>query len=431
MSVPRIAFLNRCYWPDVEATGQLLEQLCGSLSADWDITVVAGQPNKNVSGETYVRCGQQQRDGVTIDRLPHTTLPKRSKVGRLINLLSFTWQTRRWGRGVGASNHFDVIVSESDPFFLPIVAAPIARRMGAKFIVYTQDVYPDIAIGLGVIQEGFITRQIRKRLLAAYQQADRIVVLDPDMRDRLIGWGLPQEKFSIVPNWIDTQAIHPVDGSNPFRVAEDFDDRFVVMHSGNLGMSQRLEVLIDAACHPDWPAQAVVALVGDGARKVALQRYAAQRNAKHVRFIDYQPQERLAESLSAADLHVVSMDANIRGCLAPSKLYGILASGTPVMAITPPEFAIAQEIHQNEIGRAVPPGDVSQIVEYVRWCLANPDAMQVSGRNARILAQNKYDRKIACQQFADVLHDVCPPKRNTSTAGHQPTSTPLTSSDVP
>ncbi|QDV68257.1 putative glycosyl transferase [Rosistilla carotiformis] len=407
MSRPRIAFLNRCYWPDIEATGQLLEQLCGSLSPEWDITVVAGQPNKNLSGEAFVRRGQQKRDGVTIDRLPHTTLPKRSKIGRLINLLSFTWQARRWGRRGAASKAFDVIVSESDPFFLPIVAAPIARKMGAKFIVYTQDVYPDIAIGLGVIKEGTITRQIRQRLLAAYRQADRIVVLDDDMRDRLVGWGLPREKFSIVPNWVDTEAIRPLAAANPFRVAHDLDDRFVVMHSGNMGMSQRLEVLINAACHPNWPDHAVVALVGDGARKAALQRYAAERGAQHVRFIEYQPIERLTESLTAADLHVVSMDANIRGCLAPSKLYGILASGTPVLAIAPETFSIAREIRSHRIGCAVPPGDVAQIVDYVRWCVEHPDELAASGQNARTLAQTRYDRKIACQQFADVLNSVC------------------------
>ncbi|QDS87585.1 putative glycosyl transferase [Rosistilla ulvae] len=414
MTRPRIAFLNRCYWPDVEATGQLLEQLCGALSTDWDITVVAGQPNKNLSGEAFVRRGQQQRDGVTIDRLPHTTLPKRSKLGRLINLLSFTWQTRRWGRRVPAASPFDVIVSESDPFFLPIVAAPIARRMGAKFIVYTQDVYPDIAIGLGVIKEGMITRQIRRRLLAAYQQADQIVVLDDDMRDRLVGWGLPPEKFSIVPNWVDTEAIQPLKSANPFRVEQQLDDRFVVMHSGNMGMSQRLEVLIDAACRPDWPDRAVIALVGDGARKAALQAYAAQRDAKHVRFIEYQPIQRLTESLSAADLHVVSMDANIRGCLAPSKLYGILASGTPVMAIAPEEFSIAREIHTHQVGRAVPPGSVSQIVDYVRWCTEHSNELQASGENARRLAQTRYDRRIATQQFADVLEVVCETDRRLS-----------------
>ncbi|WP_417730923.1 glycosyltransferase family 4 protein [Rosistilla oblonga] len=426
MTSPKIAFLNRCYWPDVEATGQLLEQLCGALSSDWDITVVAGQPNKNLTGQEFVRRGQQKRDGVTIDRLPHTTLPKRSKVGRLINLLSFTWQTRRWGRRVPAAQSFDVIVSESDPFFLPIVAAPIARRMGAKFVVYTQDVYPDIAIGLGVIKEGTITRQIRQRLLAAYRQADRIVVLDDDMRDRLVGWGLPPEKFSIVPNWVDTEAIRPLEGTNPFRIAQDLDDRFVVMHSGNMGMSQRLEVLIDAACHPEWPEQAVVALVGDGARKSALQAYAAQKGAKHVRFIEYQPIERLTESLSAADLHVVSMDANIRGCLAPSKLYGILASGTPVMAITPDTFSIAREIQSHQVGRAVEPGSISQIVDYVRWCIEHPRELEASGENARRLAQAKYDRKISCQQFADVLNSVCDREHS----DQQPSSTPETYSET-
>ncbi|WP_417739255.1 hypothetical protein [Rosistilla oblonga] len=278
MTSPKIAFLNRCYWPDVEATGQLLEQLCGALSSDWDITVVAGQPNKNLTGQEFVRRGQQKRDGVTIYRLPPTTRRKRSKVGRLITLLSFTSQTRRRGRRVLAAQSFDVIVSESDPFFLPIVAAPIARRMGAK----------------------------------------------------------------------------------------------------------------------------------------------------HVHFTEYQPIERLTDSLSAADLHVESPDASIHECLAPSKRYGILASGTPVMAITPDMFSIAREIQSHQVGRAVEPGSISQIVEHVCWGIEHPHGLEASGEIARRLVQAKYERRIASQQIADVLNSVCDRDRS----DQQPSSTPETYSET-
>ena len=315
-SRPRVAFLNRSFWPDVEATGQLLEELTEHLAERWDVTVVTGQPNRNPGNHEFVKRGVQVRDGVTIDRLGHTQFSKSSKVGRLTNLLSFTNQVRRWGNRNAANRSPDVIVSETDPFFLPIVSAKIARRQGCRFVAYLQDIYPDIAVALDVVGEGIISRQIRARLLAAYRQADRIVVLDEDMRDRLIGWGLPADKFSIVPNWMDTQKVCPVKSDNAFRRNHGLENRFVVMHSGNMGMSQRLERLIDATCDPNWPQKAVVALVGDGARKQFLVDYAAHKNAEHVRFFDYQPRDELSQSLSAADLHVVTMDERIKGCLA-------------------------------------------------------------------------------------------------------------------
>ena len=403
---PQITFLNRCYWPDVEATGQLLEQLCETLVPEWDVTVVVGQPNRNPSGTQFVRRGREVRNGVTIDRLRHTTFPKSSRVGRLSNLLSFTWQVRQWGRRQRSEPPMDVIVSETDPFFLPIVAASIARRADCKFVVYVQDIYPDIAIGLGVVKEGIVTRQIRRRLLSAYRQADRIVVLDEDMRDRLVGWGLPHDKFAIVPNWVETKSIRPIKTDNAFRETNGLKNRFVVMHSGNMGMSQRLETLIDATCERNWPEQAVVALVGDGARRAMLERYAAERPESRVRFFDYQPRERLSESLSAADLHVISMDANIRGCLAPSKLYGILASGTPVVAIAPPDFAIVREIEDHKIGGSVTPDNPVELAAFVRSCIDNPDGLAKMQHSARMLAQRKYDREICCRKFHTVLHDT-------------------------
>ncbi|QDV12144.1 putative glycosyl transferase [Rosistilla oblonga] len=144
--------------------------------------------------------------------------------------------------------------------------------------------------------------------------------------------------------------------------------------------------------------------------------------AKHVHFTEYQPIERLTDSLPAADLHVESPAANIHECLAPSKLYGILASRTPVMAITPDTFSVASEFESHQVGRAVEPGNVSQVVEHVCWGIEHPHGLEASGEIARRLVQAKYERRIASQQIADVLNSVCDCDRS----DQQPSSTPET-----
>ncbi|WP_164102805.1 glycosyltransferase family 4 protein [Candidatus Laterigemmans baculatus] len=401
---PRILFLNRSYWPDSEATGQLLTDLCESIADRFEVHVVCGQPNSDASGGQYRASGTSLQNGVTIHRLVHTRFPKRLGSGRIFNLLTFTAATERYLARTGLQA--DVIISETDPFLLPWVGHRHAGRTGARFVAYLQDVYPDIAIALGKARDGFVTRHIRRLLKRAYLAADKVIVLGEDMTARMAGWGVPAERFAVVPNWIDTQAVAPRKTENRFRSKHALEERFVVMHSGNMGLTQRLENLLAATRSPDWPEQAVVALVGDGAARKNLQTLAESCPAGRVRFFPYQPRESLADSLSAADLHVVSMDPRITGCLFPSKIYGILAVATPILMVAPPDSEPARMVVNEQIGWACPPGEPGQIAARVAAAVADSQARQAYGRNARALAEANYDRRIATQKFAEVIDEV-------------------------
>lgn len=407
----RVLFLNRSYWPDSEATGQLLTDLCESLADRFDVHVVCGQPNSDASGGAYRRSGTSIQNGVTIHRLSHTRFPKRLGSGRIFNLLTFTAATRRYLARTRLEA--DVVVSETDPFLLPWVGQRHARRIGARFVAYLQDVYPDVAIALGKARDGLVTRQIRRLLKNAYASADRVVVLGDDMARRMIGWGLPESLFAVVPNWVDTDSVSPRKQENQFRATHQLEEHFVVMHSGNMGLTQRLEHLLEATRSSHWPEQAVVALVGDGAAKGQLQTSAEACPVGRVRFFPYQPRNSLADSLSAADLHVVSMDPRITGCLFPSKIYGILAVATPMLMIAPADSEPAAMVEQEQIGWACAPGDSEQIAHRVAAAVGDSEARQTFGRNARALAEEKYDRRIACQKFAEMIDRVLLPPPGT------------------
>ena len=449
----KIVFINRCYWPDSEATGQLLTELCEFLAPRWDVSAVVGQPNWETEKESFVRSGTQTRNGVEIHRLAHSTLPKGQRFARVRNLVSFTLAVRKWGRGKGRleagglrleakapsppaplpageggkGKSAEIIVCETDPFLLPLVVGPLARRRKARIVYYLQDIYPDVAVAVGVTKNNFLIRMLRSRLRREYLLADAIVVLDEDMRDRLVGWGLPKERMRIVPNWMDCSAVKPIKVNNPFRIAHALNDRFVVMHSGNMGMTQRLDVLIDAMkriekSHVQAVAgnansqeastgkdatecRATLLLVGNGAKRSSLETQA--NGSTNVRFFDYQPREKLSESLSAADLHVVSMDQAITGCLAPSKLYGILASGSPVLAIVPKGNAVWQLVEKEQLGWTVEPGDANGIVHAILAAQAmTKDELMAMGQRGRVLAENSFDKKICCEAFEEVLGEV-------------------------
>lgn len=417
LSRPRIFFLNRCYWPDSEATGQLLSDLCEHLAGRFDVHVICGQPNSPTS-DGFVRSGIQQRRGVTIHRLTHTRFAKRMPAGRLINLLSFSRSADRYLHRLfrqDPSQVPDIIVAETDPFLLPVVGAKLSKRTGSRLICYLQDIYPDVAEAIGKVSDGVLTRQIRSRLKAAYDHADRVIVLGSCMQDRLASppWSIDCDKLQVLPNWANCDAIEPMDAANnPFRLRQDLADRFVVMHSGNMGLTQRLDVLVAATRDPNWPASAVLLLVGDGAAREPL--LAASANNDRVRILPYQPREKLNESLSAADLHVVSMHENIAGCLCPSKLYGILAAGRPVLAIASEKTDLVQTVQRYELGWTCDPGDPAQIATLVDAAANDQQQRIAAGKNARAIAVAQFDRRVVMQNFADLLQNVLDPSSQSS-----------------
>ena len=409
----RIFFFNRCYWPDNQATGQLLTELCEFLAPRWDVSVVVGQPNWVATTDTFVQTGVQTRNDVDIYRLNHHRSMKGRTLSRIRNFASFTMAVRRWGKTIGTDLLRDqagsptlrpTIVCETDPFLLPLVVGPMAKRLNARMIYYLQDIYPDVALALEFTRNSLPVRILKSRLRQAYMQADRIIVLDEDMRDRLGGWGIPIERIRIVPNWMDCSKVKPIKQNNGFRIEHDFNGKFVVMHSGNMGMTQRLDNLVTAMKMPIVPDHSMLSLLGQGSKRSSLEAFA--HGQSNVRFMDYQPKEYLATSLSAADLHVVSMDNSITGCMAPSKLYGILASGTPVLAIVPKGNAVWRLVERERLGWTVEPNDCEGIARaIVAASKYDPQALVEMGKRGRALAIKLYDKQICCEAFEAVLNE--------------------------
>lgn len=386
-----------------------MTDLCEDLAGTFDVHVLCGQPNAPKK-DRYLGEGTEVRSGVTIHRLGHTQFAKQVPAGRLINLTSFTWAASSYLRRNRIA--FDAIISETDPFLLPLVAASHARRTGSQFVCYLQDIYPDVAEAIGKIKPGMVTGRIRTRLLSAYQSAQRIVALGQDMRRRLEAppWSLESERIRVIPNWADCDAIRPLPTEDhPFRSHEGLEDAFVVMHSGNMGLTQRLDVVLQATLQPAWPPNAVLLMIGEGAARPQLQSVAKRFSQDRVRFLPYQPREQLSESLSAADLHVVSMHENVSGCLCPSKLYGILAAGRPVLAIADETTDLRQIVDEHRLGWCCQPGDPKAIAESVRQAASEATERMSAGQRARQLACRQFDRRVVTRQFSQMLEELTGP----------------------
>jgi len=397
-----LLFLNRSYWPDVEATGQLLTELCSDLARRHRVVVIAGRPNF-VTAEQPVRWLQrEEHQGVEILRVGNRTFSKRSFLGRVVGLLSYlllaAWAAFRHRRP-------DVIIVETDPPVLGVLGAVLKRWHRCRLVYYLQDLYPEVGLIMGRLRPGLVTRLLHWATQVGLRQADRIIVLGEDMKRRVLARGIDGRKLAIVPNWADAGAIRPVERQNELRRSWDVDGRLVVMYSGNHGLSQGLNHIVAAAkTLQTEPVEFI--FVGEGAAKADLMAQA--QGLTHVRFLPYQPKERLAESLGAADVHLIPLQKGLAGCIVPSKLYGILAAGRPYIAAVDADSEVAEVTRRARTGVCIEPDVPARLVEALRWGMEHPDELNAMGERGRRLAEEEFDRSVCVAAFEAALHAAAP-----------------------
>jgi glycosyltransferase involved in cell wall biosynthesis len=272
-------------------------------------------------------------------------------------------------------------------------------------VFYLQDLYPEVALAMGRLRPGPLTALLYAATQFGLRQADRVVVLGEDMRRRVLARGIAPGKIAIVPNWADADAIRPTEGDSPLRQEWGLGDQFAVMYSGNLGLSQNLEQVLEAA--RELREEPVVFLfVGEGAAKATLAQQAASWGLDSVRFLPYQPKDRLGQSLTAADLHLVPLQRGLAGYIVPSKLYGILAAGVPYVAAVEAESEVAAITRAGDCGLVIEPDSGKNLAATIRDCLGRRDELRAMGRRGRQVAEAQFDRPLCVAKFAQVLMAV-------------------------
>jgi glycosyltransferase involved in cell wall biosynthesis len=403
----KICFFNRSYWPDQAATGQLLTELAEDLVArhGCEVSVVAGRA---LHGREHGHAGirpvtKEERQGVRILRANGTALPRQRFVGRVSNYLTYfasacaaTWM-------LGPQ---DIVVSLTDPPILGLAALRAARRAGARFVFLCEDVFPEVAVLLEDFRNETVNRMLDRINRYLLREADAIVALGDRMKQRLVEEkGADPARIHVIHNWADCQAITPKSKDNAFARAHGLTDRFVLMHSGNVGLSQNLDLLIEAAARLTSRERLVVAIVGDGARRRTLEEMAQARGLTNVRFFPYQPKEQLDDSFATADAFLVSLKPGLEGYIVPSKVYGILASGRPFVAAVDPTCEAAAIVREHHCGTIAPPGEPDALAASIAALCDDPAGARAMGENARRAAWH-FDRRVAVQAYHELFANL-------------------------
>jgi glycosyltransferase involved in cell wall biosynthesis len=395
---PRLLVLNQYYWPGVEATAHLLAELCGALAEEYDVTVVTGRIPEP-GGEP----GRFERDGVEIVRVNSTAFDRSRLPLRALNYLTYLGQSL-W-EGLAASPP-DVVLCMTDPPVIADVALIVARRFGAPLVVVSQDVFPEVAVELKRLDNAAVVGVLRFAVRLYLERADRVVAIGETMRRRLQAKGAAPERVTVIPNWVDTSVVTPRPRDNEWARAHDFAGRFVVMHSGNIGHAQNLDALVRAGTFLRDLPELRIALIGGGARRAELKELARLLEVDQARFLGYQPRDVLPDSLSAADVHVVGLARGLSGYVVPSRLYGILAVGRPVIVAADADSETAQLVERVGCGVVVPPGRPELLAAQIRRAHDGELELDEMGRRGREYVIAEADRLVAVARYRAILDEL-------------------------
>jgi colanic acid biosynthesis glycosyl transferase WcaI len=398
----KFVFVNRYYDPDESASSQMLTDLARSLAArERAVHVVC---SRQLYGDSRAGLPRHEvRSGVTIHRVTTTRFGRAGLIGRALDYASFyvfasLALLKLLTRG-------DVVIAKTDPPLISILVASVARMKGAALINWQQDVFPEVASRL---QANPLPRWLDSQLRRLRDWSLRRAKMNVLISNRMLGYfqqrGIPPSQLCVIDNWADAEAIAPKPvGSSALRARLGLADRFVVGYSGNLGRAHEFNTFLAAADAMRSDGSIVFLMIGGGAKMDALRREVAKRGLENFLFLPYQQREDLEDSLAAADVHLVSLLPALQGLIMPSKVFGILAAGRPVLYIGDTDCDIARVIAETRCGVSVAVDAVQDLIAAIRWLKSEPSVCADMGTRAREIFLRRYTLQKAVERWMSVL----------------------------
>ena len=405
MGVQRLVLVNRFFYPDHSATSQLLSDLAFGLAAKGrQVHVVTSR--QSYDDPRVMLAAYQEVDGVEIHRVWTSRFGRANLVGRALDYLTF-YLTAVW-RVARLVHPGDIVVAKTDPPMLSLITAPICRLRGARLVNWLQDVFPELAIALGVAGlHGTLGRAIVRLRNWSLREAACNVVVGHRMHDYLEARDSLSKRFRVIENWADGQLVRPVPADeNVLRREWGVESRFVVGYSGNMGRVHDFATILGAAERLRNDDSTVFLFIGGGRWRDWIEGEAQRRALHNILFKPYQPRERLRESLSVPDVHLISLRPELEGLVVPSKFYGVAAAGRPTIFIGAADGETGQLLHRYDCGCAVCQGDDMRLASCIRQLRDDPPLRHRLGDNARRVFENRFDKHIALESWCRLLDDL-------------------------
>lgn len=365
------------------------------------VTVLCGRPSYDPTERRPWRPYQTENAGlVRIIRAGSTAFPRFNMKKRLMNYLSYVWLAVPRALFLDC----DAVLAMTDPPFQGIVGAFVAMLKRKPYAYNIRDLYPDMAVGGDIVQRGLLARLWERMHRWALRRAKSVIVLGEDMRARIIAKGVEPSHVVVIRDGAElpkaTETLPPLDPEVARTIRAGFS--FVLLHAGNLGFYGAWNTLITAARKLANDGVGLV-FVGGGALRAELEIAAA--GAENIRFLDYFPSKKIPSVLAAADAHVVTVKRGLEGVVVPSKMYGILAAGKPIVAVAPEETDVVSLGAKRGFAVASDPDKPGELVNVIRALVGDAKKLRAMGEAARNAAPS-YDRAGELQKYLEIFEQL-------------------------
>jgi colanic acid biosynthesis glycosyl transferase WcaI len=337
----KVLLLNQCFWPDIVATAQQLTGVArGLVERGHQVTVISSRRGYDDPQLRFPR--YEVWNGIEIIRLPSISLGKTSRWRRALNFASFSVAA---ALRLALTRPQNAVVALTSPPLISWLASVFTRIKGGRMVFWVMDLNPDAAIAAGWLKHNSAPAKLLATLLqSSMKHAERIIVLDRLMKQRIEAKGIPEQKIVVIPPSRDDSVCFDEQGREAFRRQHELRGKFVLMYAGNHSPCNPLDTLLEAAKELKARDDIAFVFVGGGSELGKVRRFVRTNELKNIRCLPYQPQSELPAMLSAADLHAVILGEAFRGIIHPSKIYNILAIGSPFVYIGPGESHVAEII---------------------------------------------------------------------------------------
>jgi colanic acid biosynthesis glycosyl transferase WcaI len=370
-----VLLVNQSFYSPGAATGQFLADLAHELAGEHAVSVICGD-SRHAEADPLVN-------------VVRVRIPKTRVASYLSFLCAAAWHALRMPRQ-------DIVVTMTTPPLLALIGTMLAKLRGSRHYIWEMDVYPDIAEGLGVLGAGSpVTRMLAWIADYSRRRAAGIIALGECMKTRLIAHGIDAGKIHVVENWADGERI----------TARAFPEGTAlrVHYSGNLGLAHDVETIRGAMLALGGDARFEFIFAGGGPRRGELERCCREHETGNVRFESYCGRGELGDRLAEGHIGLVTQRAETLGSVVPSKTYGIMAAGRPVLFIGPREATPARIIREFGCGWQVECGDVRGVVDLLHFLEGRREEIYEAGGRARKAFEERYDRGIGVRRIAGIL----------------------------
>ncbi|WP_371372111.1 glycosyltransferase family 4 protein [Sporomusa aerivorans] len=404
-----------CQWfpPEHAPIGVMLKELSQDLTdLGHSVTVITGFPN-HPNGIVYQGYKkklflQETVEGVNLIRCYLFTSPDKSFFKRVMNFLTFA-VTSFLAALTLPNQHIQFVVSP--PITNGLVAIILKKLKGIKLVFNIQDIYPDVAITTGVIQNPVLIKLLKRYEQIIYDQADQITVISHGFEKNLLSKGVIKNKITVIPNWIDTNEVYPRERDNSFARKHGLIDKFVVLYSGTIGLISGAEVLVECAAMLQSYKDIVFLFVGEGIVKDNIQHAATARDLTNMYFLPFQPREFLSDVQSTADVSVVTLKKGKGKTSVPSKVLGFMAAARPVIASVDADSDTAQLIKNANCGFCVEAESAECIKSAVLYFYNDRFSGRTLGANGRIYLESHFHRNKVTSCYERALKDTLAEKK--------------------